>query len=155
MYMYILLVILMLYTVMKRTGLLSAPDVNSTGNNQPCMKKACCGIPTQVHPDLPGLTLNQYTTWSAAQIAQLSYIYIVMRIYSTCTCMCNIYIYTWSYFDCPSVSKNHHWPGWMNVNLADNLIAYRVGGVTFHYHLTVEGLRVTVAYTNPWSLDLI
>ena len=44
-------------TVSKRTGSLSAPDVNSTGNNQP-WKKACCGIPTLVHPHLPGLTLN-------------------------------------------------------------------------------------------------
>ena len=51
-------------TVSKRTGSLSAPGVNSTGNNQP-WKKTCCGIPTRVHPHLPGLTLNQYTTWLA------------------------------------------------------------------------------------------
>ena len=48
------------------TGLLSAPDVNSANNYQPG-KKACCGIPTRVHPHLPGLTINQYTTWLAVQ----------------------------------------------------------------------------------------
>ena len=58
-------------TESKRTGSLSAPDVNSTGNNQP-RKKAYCGIPTRVHPHLPGLTLNQYTTWLAAQKARTS-----------------------------------------------------------------------------------
>ena len=42
-----------------------------TDNNQP-WKKDCCGIPTQVHPHLPGLTFNQYTTWSAAQKARIS-----------------------------------------------------------------------------------
>ena len=52
----------------KRTGSLSAPDVNSTGNDQP-WKKACCGIPTRVHPHLPGLVLTQYATWLAAQKA--------------------------------------------------------------------------------------
>ena len=26
-------------------------------------ENSCCGIPTRVHPHLPGLTLNQYTTW--------------------------------------------------------------------------------------------
>ena len=57
--------------VSKRTGLLSAPDVNSTGNNQR-WRKACCGIPTRVHPHLPGLTLTQYTTWLAAQKARTS-----------------------------------------------------------------------------------
>ena len=31
-------------------------------------EKACCGIPTWAHPHLPGLTLNQYTTWLAAQV---------------------------------------------------------------------------------------
>ena len=36
-------------TVLRRTRLLSAPDVNSTDNNQP-WKKACCVIPTRVHP---------------------------------------------------------------------------------------------------------
>ena len=30
-------------------------------------KKACCEIPTRVHPHLPGLMLNQYTTWLASQ----------------------------------------------------------------------------------------
>ena len=40
--------------VSKRTGLLSAPNVNSTGNNQP-WKKACCGIQTRIHPQVPGL----------------------------------------------------------------------------------------------------
>ena len=42
-----------------RTGSLSAPDVNSTDNNQP-PRKACYGILTSVHPHLLGLTLNQY-----------------------------------------------------------------------------------------------
>ena len=32
-------------------------------------EKACCGILTQVHPLVPGLTLNQYTTWKANQLA--------------------------------------------------------------------------------------
>ena len=57
--------------VLIKTGSLSAPDVNSADDNQP-WKKACCGIPTRVHPHLPGLTLNQYTTWSAAQKARTS-----------------------------------------------------------------------------------
>ena len=48
------------------TGWLSAPDVNSTDNNQP-WKDACCGILTWVHPHLPGLKLNQYTSWLVAQ----------------------------------------------------------------------------------------
>ena len=60
-------------TVLTRTGSISAPDVNSTctGNNQP-WQKAYCGIPTRIHPHLPGLTLNQYTTWLAAQKARTS-----------------------------------------------------------------------------------
>ena len=45
-------------TVLIRTGSLSAPDVNSTGNSQPT-EKACCGIPTRVHPHLSGLTLKR------------------------------------------------------------------------------------------------
>ena len=55
--------------VLKGTGSLSALDFNSTGNSQP-WKKACCGIMTQVHPHLPGPTLNQYTIWLAAQKAR-------------------------------------------------------------------------------------
>ena len=51
--------------VSKGTGSLSAPNFNSTDNDQP-WKKACCEIPTRVHPHLPGLTLNQYTTWLAS-----------------------------------------------------------------------------------------
>ena len=31
-------------------------------------EKACCGIPTRVHPHLPGLMLNEYTTWVAARL---------------------------------------------------------------------------------------
>ena len=52
-------------TVSIGTGSLSAPDVNSADKNQP-WKKSCCGIPTRVHRHLPGVTLNQYTTWLAA-----------------------------------------------------------------------------------------
>ena len=48
-----------------RTGSFNTPDVNSTDNNQP-WRKACCGISTLVDPHLPGLMLNQYTTWLAA-----------------------------------------------------------------------------------------
>ena len=33
-------------------------------------EKACCAIPTRVHPHLPGLTLNQYVTWLASQKAR-------------------------------------------------------------------------------------
>ena len=49
-------------TVLKRTRLLNAPDINRTGNNRP-WKRPVVGV----HPHLPGLyTLNQYTTWLAA-----------------------------------------------------------------------------------------
>ena len=59
-------------TATKRTGSLSAPDVNSMHWQQSTLKKACCGIPTRVHPHLPGFTLTQYTTWLAAQKARTS-----------------------------------------------------------------------------------
>ena len=58
------------HTVLIRTGLLGAPDTNSTDNSQPWKKKSCCGISTRIHPHLPGLMLNQYTTWLAAQKAR-------------------------------------------------------------------------------------
>ena len=35
-------------------------------------KPAVHGIPTRVHPPLPGLTLNQYATWLASQKARTS-----------------------------------------------------------------------------------
>ena len=47
-------------TVSKRTRSLSAPNVNSTSNNQ-LWKKAGCGIPTRVHPHLPGA--NKVVYW--------------------------------------------------------------------------------------------
>ena len=36
------------------------------------LEKACCRIPTQVHPHLPGLTLNKRTTWLAAKKSRTS-----------------------------------------------------------------------------------
>ena len=53
-------------TVSIGTGSLSVPNVNSTNDNQP-RKRACCGTTTRVHPHLPRLMLNQYTTWLAVQ----------------------------------------------------------------------------------------
>ena len=56
------------FLVRKGTGSLSTPMmITAPITINP--EKACCGIPTQVHPYLPGLKLNQYmyTTWLATQ----------------------------------------------------------------------------------------
>ena len=59
------------WTVSIRAGLLSAPDVNSTDNNQPWKKPAVGSQPRSI-PHLQGLTLNQQTTWLATQKARTS-----------------------------------------------------------------------------------
>ena len=60
-----------------RTRSLSAPDVNSTGNILP-WKKACCGIPTWVHPHLSGL--RQRLHWDGSEKNFFKNVYSVHQI---------------------------------------------------------------------------
>ena len=56
----------MLDNSIKNDGLLSAPDVNSTNNNQPWKKPAVGSRPGSIFA-FQDLHLNHYTTWLASQ----------------------------------------------------------------------------------------
>ena len=64
-------------TVSKRTGSLSAPDVNSTGTISPEKSLLWVLDPGPFSPS--GLTLNQYRTWLAAQLVYWTSSLLVKR----------------------------------------------------------------------------